>query len=356
MQCFRMGMGSPLSPILSSLYMEFFETELLPTISPQNFPWFRYVDDVFSVWPTVNTNFDDFLAKLNSLAPTIKFKVEWEYNGSLPFLDILIMKASNGLLNFTVFRKPTHCNLYIHYFSYHHSSTKKATISSMFLRALRICSPQYLDSEISSIWKIFLDLKYPDWFIKECYFKARKTYFVPPATTGVHKPYISLPFIPELEVVKTVNKDLDVNIAYKYTSTIKSTLVRNKNFVDCTAGVYKIDCKDCDLAYIGETGRNLETRVKEHRYAFQTCNLNNAMFKHASENNHSINWDNCQLLYKCNNFKKRRIIESVCIQKFDNFNLNEGNFKLDPVIRSLVLTSLTPLGNSGQREVDRGGG
>lgn len=80
------------------------------------------------------------------------------------------------------------------------------------------------------------------------------------------------------------------------------------------------------------------------------------MFKHASENNHSINWDDSQLLYKCNNFKKRRIIESACIQKFDNFNLNEGNFKLDPVIRSLVLTSLPSLGNSGQREVDRGGG
>ena len=80
------------------------------------------------------------------------------------------------------------------------------------------------------------------------------------------------------------------------------------------------------------------------------------MFKHASENNHSINWDDSQLLYKCNNFVKRRIIESVCIQKFDNFNLSEGNFKLDPVICSLVVTSLNLLGNSEQCEVNRGGG
>jgi len=29
--------------------------------------------------------------------------------------------------------------------------------------------------------------------------------------------------------------------------------------------VYKINCKDCDQVYIGQTKRYLETRIKKHR-------------------------------------------------------------------------------------------
>ncbi len=31
--------------------------------------------------------------------------------------------------------------------------------------------------------------------------------------------------------------------------------------------VYNILCMDCNLVYVGETGRNLEKRLKEHQYA-----------------------------------------------------------------------------------------
>ena len=29
--------------------------------------------------------------------------------------------------------------------------------------------------------------------------------------------------------------------------------------------VYKINCKDCDASYVGQTGRQLRTRIAEHR-------------------------------------------------------------------------------------------
>jgi len=29
--------------------------------------------------------------------------------------------------------------------------------------------------------------------------------------------------------------------------------------------VYKIDCKDCDGSYVGQTGKCLKTRLSEHR-------------------------------------------------------------------------------------------
>ena len=133
-------------------------------------------------------------------------------------------------------------------------------------------------------------------------------------------------------------------------------LVRNKQTNNVAAGVYKIPCKDCDQVYIGETGRDLDTRIKEHKYACKIGNSNNALFVHSFDNNHSIDWKSSQMLYKCSNFKKRRIVESVCIDKYNNFNLSEGMYKIDPVMRSLVVRSLPPsvLPHSGREASGRG--
>eukprot|EP00057_Strongylocentrotus_purpuratus_P003565 XP_003726908.1 PREDICTED: uncharacterized protein LOC100891345 [Strongylocentrotus purpuratus] len=49
------------------------------------------------------------------------------------------------------------------------------------------------------------------------------------------------------------------------------------------AGVYKIPC-ECGKVYIGETGRNLETRLKEHRTSFRLSDWDkSAIVKHAHD-------------------------------------------------------------------------
>ena len=255
-----------------------------------------------------------------------------------------------------MYRKPTHCNLYMHYFSYHDDNVKYSVISSMFLRALRICSPQLIDSENVKIWNIFRNLKYPDWFIQKAYFKARKSFYVPKNSDPRKKQYLCLPYIKGLENVKPFAKQLNTEIAFKYTSTVKNILVKNNFTKQEEAGVYSIPCKDCPLVYIGETGRNVETRLKEHKYAFRNCNMENAVFHHAYQNNHCIDWNASKLMYKCNNYVKRKIIESVYIDQRQNFNLSEGTYKLDPLMRYIVNKSLSDPDNliSSLGRVDAG--
>ena len=71
-------MGSPISPVLSCLYMEYFGSELLPTvINNLEITWYRYIDDTFTFLPKVS------LYSINNLCDSIKFI---KSNGALPFL------------------------------------------------------------------------------------------------------------------------------------------------------------------------------------------------------------------------------------------------------------------------------
>ena len=46
--------------------------------------------------------------------------------------------------------------------------------------------------------------------------------------------------------------------------------------------------KDCLRIYVGETKRNLKTRIIEHKYAVRTADQNNRMAVHVQKDNHRI--------------------------------------------------------------------
>ncbi len=104
------------SPVLANLFLEHIESEILP-----NFPgikpyfWVRYVDDILSLVPA-NFDLNVFMDFINSY-PSLKFTFEWEDNGKIPFLDVLIHNCLSHL-KFSVYRKPTNAEAYLHYFSF----------------------------------------------------------------------------------------------------------------------------------------------------------------------------------------------------------------------------------------------
>ncbi|XP_076038828.1 uncharacterized protein LOC143024019 [Oratosquilla oratoria] len=147
-----MAMGIPLSPLLSNLYMEIFEKELLPKILPHNVVWKRYVDDILCIWP-LDHGLHSFLSKLNGLIPSIKFTSEPTIDNELIFLDILPHRSGRYFKN-DAFRKHTNVLSYVHYYSAPHEKTKLSVFSSMFFRADRISSPEFLSYELSKIYCI----------------------------------------------------------------------------------------------------------------------------------------------------------------------------------------------------------
>ena len=52
--------------------------------------------------------------------------------------------------------------------------------------------------------------------------------------------------------------------------------------------VYKIKCCDCKATYIGETGRNLNTRLTEHKRATRNGDGNKNIAEHHLQTKHQI--------------------------------------------------------------------
>jgi hypothetical protein len=84
-----MTMGSPLSPLTTNYFMEYFEEMALETATHKPLCWFRYVDDdTFVIWPHGPGKLAEFLDHLNGVHENIKFTMETERDGHLSFLDI----------------------------------------------------------------------------------------------------------------------------------------------------------------------------------------------------------------------------------------------------------------------------
>ena len=133
------AMGSPLSPIVANIYIKNFEVEAIRSSpNPPQF-WKRYVDDTFTILQSSKK--EEFLEYLNSINQQIQFTAgNQREDGAMPFLDILVSPGRDGSLSTSVYRKPTHTDLYLQWESHHPLSSKYSAIGTLQHRANTICS------------------------------------------------------------------------------------------------------------------------------------------------------------------------------------------------------------------------
>ena len=334
-----LAMGSPLSPLLAEMFMSDFEESFLNT--PQSGKilfWYRYVDDILVGFTGDKNELGHILYYLNSIHPKIKFTLETEENNSINFLDLKIVKTINTL-SFDIYRKPTFTDSTIPYDSLHPNTHKMAAYRSMVHRALSIpLSKENLERELGTIKAIAASNGYKshtiDLIIKKKQRQLVMNNIYPQTKVNSIKTYIPLTYFGPLSnkisnLISTENN----KIAFKSSNRLSNLLfnVKDKQNKFKKSGVYKIDCEECSSLYIGQTGRNFETRFKEHYASYRLKKRNSNFANHFLDTNHSFpNVNNLKILHVEQKGRKLDVLENIEIYKNKhNSNVNLLNTQID---------------------------
>ena len=295
--------------------------------------WYRYVDDTFV--KIRKDAVDDFTHHINSLDPHIKFTSELEKEGQLAFLDTLVTRRDDGTIKVAIYRKATHTDQYLDFHSHHPLEHKLSVIRTLMNRAdTTVTEPGDLAEEHNHIKQALRICGYKDWTFTSASIKSKPN----PVPVSSDKPpqrhvYATLPFIEGISnKLRRAYQEVGVTTSFKPHKTLRKLLVapKDKPPHDQTSGtVYKFKCGGCTSTYIGESGRPLGKRIKEH------CSVRklstSAISEHIRPTNHQFDPEQVEILAKETKDFPRRVLEAIYIkQQEPSLNRDQG-LDLDPI-------------------------
>ena len=151
------------------------------------------------------------------------------------------------------------------------------------------------------------------------------------------KRFTSIPYVQGVsKSISRILTQVGVGVALKPHHTLSSLFCKPKDaisFEQKRGLVYEISCRDCNAVYVGETGRSVRTRKREHVDAVKTFNT--------KKFDHRIDWGNVKILKSESHAYRRRVAESFFINQkacsCNVINRNDGaNF---PTVYSVFVSN-----------------
>ena len=312
--------------------MEDFETKAINTAQHPPRIWKRYVDDTCVVIDSAKK--EEFLEHIKNINPHIQFTTEdAKADGSIPFLDTIVMPQPDNSLLTSVYRKPTHTDLNLHSDSHHHLSVKFSVINTLKHRAKTVCSNYHLlKEEEDHLNKALRRCKYPAWALNRVninQIQNKQGTNKNKTNTNSKKPYIVVPYMQGLsESCKNICKKHGVEMYFRGGNTIRDHLVHPKDrdiILQKCGLIYRYKCGrvDCEEEYIGESGRTFAERFREHMRA------PSPIHDHYNITGHELSLDNFRIVGREDQNIPRAIKEAILIRSNDpSLNRNIGKYQL----------------------------
>ena len=220
---------------------------------------------------------DSKLAFINELHPNLKFTIEVEQEGRLPFLDMCILHVDN-LLHSTWFTKPTDTGLVMNFHALAPKSYKRSVVEGLIHRIYRACSHwKYFDESLRKAKNVLERNQYPPQFYDPIIKSTIEKLIVPKVTISdeniekeskvmfcvSYRGHVTDTFLKKL---KDSGAPVQPIITLRKLKTVMPSLKTSSTFESRSRVVYKITCPGCDTCYVGQTRRHLLTRFREHNY------------------------------------------------------------------------------------------
>ncbi|KAJ4446931.1 hypothetical protein ANN_13633 [Periplaneta americana] len=176
-------------------------------------------------------------------------------------------RKADGTLGHGVYRKPTHTDLYLNALSLHHPSQKKSVLTSLLHRAIVISDINNLPAEMDHLRRTLQQNNYSRRDINKALKQVTtrcNTIDLDSKQEPTKKAFI--PFCGSVShKISRILQKVNIKTIHKPQSKIRSHLRQVKDSQGLrTPGIYKIPC-ECGEVYIGQTGRTIEDRIKEHK-------------------------------------------------------------------------------------------
>jgi len=151
-----------------------------------------------------------------------------------------------------------------------------------------------------------------------------------------------LPYIRNIS--EKISSSIDKNeylTGYRILNKLTGFIKRHKDVNELETNnniVYKIFCNNCNASYVGQTKRQLKTRINEHiKNIASNESKHSVITKHILDKNHTFDWQNVKILDFDYNYFKRLIAEMIHIKTQDNsLNSIDDIECLDPSYSNLL--------------------
>jgi len=163
-----------------------------------------------------------------------------------------------------------------------------------------------------------------------------------PGPSDSPKKILVLPYINNISelIASTINKSNYIT-GYRVLNNLGEFIGvhKDKNKLLSTNNVvYKIYCKDCSASYVGQTKRQLKTRIKEHSSNQKLTPLKHSVItEHILKHSHSFDWEKVEILDTEPNFFKRSVSEMLHIkEQLNGINAQKDTELLDDAYHDIL--------------------
>jgi len=241
----------------------------------------------------------------------------------------LRLEVVNNEMVIDWYHKETFSGRLLSFYSNHPQCHKIGTIYNLIDRAILLSHPKHHMKNIESCIGYLLNNGYPLKLIFDQINKRLKTIFINKVPSNINngimpvkvadkssenkRQFFVIPYVKNIsEITASIFDRSAFTVGFRSLNRLDNIIRVQKDRTEHTMKnniVYKINCNNCAASYVGQTKRQMKTRIREH------CNV---ISEHILNFKHNFNWDNVKILDREPNWHKRLISEMLHIKEQKN--------------------------------------